>query len=72
MTFAGPSPVVVSVAEGPHWDGDGLPHGVQSVLHHLCLMADSKAVAGRASRGRWGRGGRQGPERGTTPGSMDE
>lgn len=36
------SPVVVSVAECPDRDGEGLPHGVQVVLDHLGLVADSK------------------------------
>lgn len=38
-----PVPVVVAIAEGAHGDGEGLPHWVECVLHHLCLMADSKA-----------------------------
>lgn len=36
------SPVVVSVTECPDRDGEGLPHGVQVVLDHLGLVADSK------------------------------
>lgn len=36
------SPVVVSVTECPDRDGEGLPHGVQVVLDHLGLVADSE------------------------------
>lgn len=35
-------PLIVSVAERPDRDGEGLPHWVQRVLHHLRLVADSK------------------------------
>lgn len=35
-------PLIVSVTEGPDGDGEGLPHWVQRVLHHLSLVADSK------------------------------
>lgn len=38
-------PVIVSIAERPHWDGERLPHWIQCVLHHLCFMADSKPTA---------------------------
>lgn len=37
-------PFIVSVAERPDRDGEGLPHGVQSVLHHFRLVADGKPV----------------------------
>lgn len=38
------SPVVVTVAEGTHRYGEGLPHWVKCVLHHLRLVADGEAV----------------------------
>lgn len=37
-------PFIVSVAERPDRDGEGLPHRVQSVLHHFRLVADGKSV----------------------------
>lgn len=39
-----PSPVIVPVAEGAHGDGEGLPHRVERVLHHLRLVADGEAA----------------------------
>lgn len=41
------SPVIVTVAERPDGDGEGLPHGVQGVLHDLGLVADSEPGQGR-------------------------
>lgn len=42
-THVGPGlPLIVSVTEGSDRDGEGLPHWVQSVLHHFSLVADSK------------------------------
>lgn len=35
-------PLIVSVAECSDRDGEGLPHRVQCVLHHLSLVADGK------------------------------
>lgn len=35
-------PFIVSVAECSDRDGEGLPHGVQSVLHHFRLVADGE------------------------------
>lgn len=35
-------PVIVSIAERSDRDGEGLPHRVQCVLHHLGLVADSE------------------------------
>lgn len=35
-------PVIVTIAESSNWDGEGLPHRVQRILDHLCLMADGK------------------------------
>lgn len=41
--MSGPGlPLIVSVTEGSDGDGEGLPHWVQSVLHHFSLVADSK------------------------------
>ena len=42
-------PVVVSIAERPDGDGEGLPHGVQRVLHHLGLVADGEPGDSRSS-----------------------
>lgn len=36
-------PFIVSVAERPDRDGEGLPHWVQGVLHHLRLVADGES-----------------------------
>lgn len=36
-------PVVIPVTESSHGDFEGLPHGVQRVLHHLCLVADGES-----------------------------
>ena len=41
-TMSRTSPVIVSVAESSYWDLKCLPHRVQSVLHHLGLMADGE------------------------------
>lgn len=38
-------PVVVAVAESSDRDGEGLPRWVQSVLDHLCLVADGEPVS---------------------------
>lgn len=35
-------PVIVPVAERSDRDGEGLPHRVQRVLHHLSLVADGE------------------------------
>ena len=35
-------PVIVSVAERSDRDGEGLPHRIQRVLHHLSLVADGE------------------------------
>lgn len=35
-------PVVITIAKSPNRDLKGLPHWVQRVLHHLCLVADGK------------------------------
>jgi len=35
-------PVVVPVAQRPDGDLEGLPHGVQVVLHHLRFVADGE------------------------------
>lgn len=39
------SPVIVAVAESPNRDGEGLPHWVQRVLNHLCLVADGEPAS---------------------------
>lgn len=42
--FAEVLPVIVSITQGSDRDLEGLPYRVQSVLHHLCLMANSESV----------------------------
>lgn len=42
LVFLGASPVIVSVTESSHWDGEGLPHRVQSILYHFCFVTDSE------------------------------
>lgn len=38
-------PVIVAVAESSNRDGEGLPHWVQCVLDHLCLVADGEPAS---------------------------
>lgn len=52
------SPVIITIAESPDRDLKGLPHWVQRVLHHLCLVADGKPAEGAEERQRVG-GGKQ-------------
>lgn len=35
-------PVIVSIAQGPHRDAEGLPYRIQCVFHNLCLVADGE------------------------------
>lgn len=35
-------PVIVSIAQCPHRDAEGLPYWVQCVFHNLCLVADGE------------------------------
>lgn len=39
----GALPVVVPVAQGPDRNFESLPHWIQRVLHHLCLMANGES-----------------------------
>ncbi len=42
VSFLSASPVIVSVTQSSHWDGEGLPRGVQSILITLCFVTDSE------------------------------
>lgn len=44
-----PVPVIVSIAQRPDRNFESLPHRVQSVLHHFCLVADGVS-AGQIQR----------------------
>lgn len=46
------SPVIITVAKSPNRDLEGLPHWVQCILHHLCLVADGEAAEGHKERQR--------------------
>lgn len=38
-------PVVVTIAERPDGNLKGLPHGIQSVLHHFSFVANSEPTS---------------------------
>lgn len=37
------SPIIVPIAECSYGDGEGLPHGIEGVLHDLGLVTDGEA-----------------------------
>lgn len=43
-------PVIIAIAKSSNRDLKGLPHWVQRILHHLCLVADRKPAEERKTR----------------------